>query len=90
MLLEGGAALNGSALQAGIVSCVQTYIAPKIFGGQEAKSPVGGSGVKLACEAYEFEIKEIRRIGEDILIRSVPKKGAESRCLQELSKKSER
>mgnify|MGYP000756624681 FL=1 len=74
VLLEGGAALNGSALQAGIVSCVQTYIAPKIFGGQEAKSPVGGSGVKLACEAYEFEIKEIRRIGEDILIRSVPKK----------------
>lgn len=53
---------------------MQTYIAPKIFGGQEAKSPVGGSGVKLACEAYEFEIKEIRRIGEDILIRSVPKK----------------
>ena len=74
VLLEGGAALNGSALQAGIVSCVQTYIAPKIFGGQEAKSPVGGSGVKLACEAYGFEIKEIRRIGEDILIRSVPKK----------------
>ena len=74
VLLEGGAALNGSALQAGIVSCVQTYIAPKIFGGQEAKSPLFGSGVKLACEAYEFEIKEIRRIGEDILIRSVPKK----------------
>ena len=74
VLLEGGAALNGSALQAGIVSCVQTYIAPKIFGGQEAKSPVGGSGVKLACEAYGFEIKEIRRIGEDILIESVPKK----------------
>ena len=74
VLLEGGAALNGSALQAGIVSCVQTYIAPKIFGGQEAKSPVGGSGVKLACEAYGFEIKETRRIGEDILIRSVPKK----------------
>ena len=69
---------------------MQTYIAPKIFGGQEAKSPVGGSGVKLACEAYGFEIKEIRRIGEDILIRSVPKKGAESRCLQESLKKSER
>lgn len=90
VLLEGGAVLNGSALQAGIVSCMQTYIAPKIFGGQEAKSPVGGSGVKLACEAYGFEIKEIRRIGEDILIRSVPKKGAESRCLQESLKKSER
>ena len=56
------------------LSVFTTYIAPKIFGGQEAKSPVGGSGVKLACEAYGFEIKETRRIGEDILIRSVPKK----------------
>ena len=33
IILEGGGTLNFSALQAGIVNRVQTYIAPKIFGG---------------------------------------------------------
>ena len=39
ILLEGGSSLNYSALQAGIVSKVETYIAPKIFGGELAKTP---------------------------------------------------
>lgn len=42
ILLEGGSSLNYSALQAGIISKVETYIAPKIFGGELAKTPVGG------------------------------------------------
>ena len=40
ILLEGGAGLNFSALQAGIVNRVKCYIAPKIFGGETAKTPV--------------------------------------------------
>ena len=44
ILLEGGATLNWSALQSGIVQKVQAYIAPKLFGGEHAKSPIGGLG----------------------------------------------
>lgn len=46
IVLEGGSDLNFSALNDGIVNKVQCYIAPKIFGGNSAKSPVGGLGVR--------------------------------------------
>lgn len=54
VMIEGGGTLNSSALEAGIVQEVQMYMAPKIFGGQDAKSVVGGTGVALASEAYQF------------------------------------
>lgn len=68
ILLEGGSQLNFSALQAGIVTKVESYIAPKIFGGAEAKTPVGGKGVELPQEAYRLKNPKITQIEEDILI----------------------
>ncbi|MGM9885749.1 MAG: bifunctional diaminohydroxyphosphoribosylaminopyrimidine deaminase/5-amino-6-(5-phosphoribosylamino)uracil reductase RibD [Lactococcus sp.] len=66
--LEGGATLNAAAFEARIVQKVQTYIAPKIFGGQGAKSPVGGQGVELPAQAYLLQNATITSLGEDILI----------------------
>ncbi|MDD5946137.1 MAG: bifunctional diaminohydroxyphosphoribosylaminopyrimidine deaminase/5-amino-6-(5-phosphoribosylamino)uracil reductase RibD [Clostridia bacterium] len=68
ILLEGGGQLNYSALEAGIVNKVQCYIAPKIFGGSTAKSPVGGEGVKLPENAFMLGEPKISSFGEDILI----------------------
>lgn len=73
VLLEGGAKLNWSALKSGIVTKVQTYISPKIFGGNTAKTPVAGTGVMRVCEAFEFQVQNVRQIGEDVLIESVKK-----------------
>ncbi len=70
ILLEGGAELNWSALKAGIVSKVQTYIAPKIFGGINAKSPVGGTGVDLPDRAFFLEEPVYRHFGADLMIES--------------------
>ena len=68
ILLEGGGALNYSALQSGIVQQVEMYIAPKLFGGAGAKTPVMGEGVKLPLEAFPLCRQKIEQIGEDILI----------------------
>lgn len=68
ILLEGGGSLNYSALQDGIVNKVQTYIAPKLFGGYMAKSPVGGLGIETPDQAFGLKRTLIREIGEDILI----------------------
>lgn len=68
ILLEGGSSLNFSALQAGIVTKVETYIAPKLFGGEGAKTPVGGLGVELPKDAFKLENPKITQIEEDILI----------------------
>lgn len=70
ILLEGGQALNSSALEAQIVHRVQTYIAPLLFGGVAAKSPIGGEGVKLPSDAYHLSKPTVTRLGEDILLES--------------------
>lgn len=68
VLLEGGGELNYSALTAGIVNKVYVYIAPKIFGGRGAKSPVGGQGAAFADKGFMLSAKNIRNLGDDIFI----------------------
>ena len=70
VLLEGGAALHWSALRAGIVRRVQAYIAPKLFGGRTAPSPVGGAGVDTPDAAIRLRGSVVTRLGEDFLIES--------------------
>lgn len=70
ILLEGGANLNWSALQSGIVRRVYTYIAPKLFGGQTAKTPIAGLGVDSPGEAYLLKNSKMQPMGEDLLIES--------------------
>jgi diaminohydroxyphosphoribosylaminopyrimidine deaminase/5-amino-6-(5-phosphoribosylamino)uracil reductase len=79
ILLEGGATLNASALEAGIVNKVQTYMAPKLFGGLSAPTPIAGLGVDHPEQAYLLKNKKITILGEDILIESEVVK-----CSQEL------
>lgn len=68
ILLEGGGRLNESALEAGIVGKVFCYLAPKIFGGEDARTPVEGQGKSLAAEAWRFERTGLETLGEDLLI----------------------
>ena len=68
VLLEGGATLNYSALQEGIVDKIQVYIAPKIIGGLNSKGPVGGTGIEFLKDAFKINDLTSKFIGEDILI----------------------
>lgn len=74
VLLEGGAALNDAAIRSGIVSHIDLFLAPLIFGGT-AKSPVGGTGVAVPDEAARFEITDTERVGSDLLIHLIPREG---------------
>lgn len=80
ILLEGGSTLNYACLQLGIVNKVQAYIAPKIFGGENAKTPVGGAGIELVEKAFKLKNPKVSLFGEDILIESE----VDKLCLQEL------
>ena len=68
ILLEGGGTLNWAALNAGIVQKIQAYIAPKIFGGTTAKTPVEGIGVEVPDQAFLIKNRTIRLLGEDLLV----------------------
>ncbi|MEF9917356.1 MAG: bifunctional diaminohydroxyphosphoribosylaminopyrimidine deaminase/5-amino-6-(5-phosphoribosylamino)uracil reductase RibD [Lachnospiraceae bacterium] len=83
ILLEGGGILNWSALESHIVQKIQCYIAPKLFGGFDAKSPISGRGVPTPNEAYMLTNTTITQIGNDYLLESEVK----FPCLQESLKK---
>ena len=68
ILLEGGSTLAWSALSSGIVHRVQAYIAPKIFGGSTAKTPVGGRGFPSPAEAAVIDHLTITQLGDDYLL----------------------
>lgn len=70
ILLEGGGILHWAALESGIVQKVQAYVAPKLFGGRDAKTPVEGTGVAAAADAFCLKNSTITRLGEDFLIES--------------------
>ncbi len=70
ILLEGGGELNWAALQSGIVNKVQAYIAPKLFGGADAPSPVRGLGVETPDGAIQLERPRVITIEDDILLES--------------------
>lgn len=80
ILLEGGGTLNDSALRAGIVQKIMVFLAPKVFGGALAKSPVAGCGVDIPEDAVMLKLENIHHIEEDILLEY----GVKKRCLQEL------
>ena len=68
VLVEGGGELHEACRQAGIVRHVCCYVAPKILGGKEARTPVEGSGAATLTEALELSEPKITRLGEDVLL----------------------
>lgn len=76
ILLEGGGRLAEGALQAGIVDKVQFYIAPMLIGGEGAKTPVEGRGIKALSQAWHISDWKAETIGDDLKITGyIIKKG---------------
>ncbi len=66
--LEGGATLAWSAIESEVVDRIQVYIAPKLFGGASAPSPVGGEGVAHPPDCITIENMRTRMLGDDMLL----------------------
>ena len=69
LLLEGGGNLNATFLEAGCVDEVWAFIAPKIIGGESAKTPVAGKGIDKMSYAIQLQNIDIQNINGDILIK---------------------
>mgnify|MGYP001294782435 CR=1 FL=1 len=76
LLVEGGGELAWSFLEAGCVDRAVWIMAPKIFGGRDAKTSVEGPGVKAPAQAFLFCPEKVTRLGEDWIFEGVfQKKG---------------
>jgi diaminohydroxyphosphoribosylaminopyrimidine deaminase/5-amino-6-(5-phosphoribosylamino)uracil reductase len=73
ILCEGGGELAAALIRAGLVNEFQFFIAPRIIGGRKAPGAVGGAGWPLSA-APKLVFSECRRMGQDLLIRAIPKK----------------
>ncbi|MDA8077982.1 MAG: bifunctional diaminohydroxyphosphoribosylaminopyrimidine deaminase/5-amino-6-(5-phosphoribosylamino)uracil reductase RibD [Nitrospiraceae bacterium] len=68
VMVEGGAALNASCLEGGIVDKVMFFIAPMIIGGRESIPAVGGKNFLRLAEALRLQDAKLKKVGEDFLI----------------------
>ena len=69
LLLEGGATLNAAFLESGCVDEIYSFIAPKIIGGTNSKSPIAGKGIDMMKDAIMLKDIKIEQFDNDILIK---------------------
>ena len=69
ILLEGGGSLNYTVLAERLVDELYAFIAPKIVGGMNAKTPVEGLGVEKMADAINLELKNVLNMGDDVLLK---------------------
>ncbi|HAQ07686.1 MAG TPA: bifunctional diaminohydroxyphosphoribosylaminopyrimidine deaminase/5-amino-6-(5-phosphoribosylamino)uracil reductase RibD [Bacillus bacterium] len=72
VFVEGGAEVQGSFLTGLAFQQVITYIAPKLIGGKAAPATFGGEGIPKLEDSVSLEIKEVKKIGQDIRIIAEP------------------
>lgn len=71
IFLEGGGQLNETFLRNGLIDEVYAFVAPKLVGGKEAKTPVEGQGFARMSEAVELKNVEVEMVGKDVLIHGL-------------------
>lgn len=75
ILVEGGATLNDGLFRGGLVDKVYSFIAPKIFGGSSAPTPVGGIGIAAIVDNIRLKDMTAEVLCEDILLTGYVLKG---------------
>ncbi len=68
ILVEGGGRIHFSFLQSQLAQKLYIYFAPKIFGGKDGKSPVGGDGISQPDEAFRLTLLQSVALDGDILL----------------------
>ena len=74
VLVEGGAEVAASFLDAGLVDRVAMFLAPLLLGGTRAPSAIAGGGRELK-RAVALEAVEVRRVGDDVLVEGNVRRG---------------
>lgn len=69
LLVEGGSEIHASFLQKSLAQEVCAFIAPKILGGSDSRSAVGGKSPSLMSEAVNLEEVSIELFDDDLCVR---------------------
>jgi diaminohydroxyphosphoribosylaminopyrimidine deaminase/5-amino-6-(5-phosphoribosylamino)uracil reductase len=72
VLVEGGGEVHRAFLAAGLADEVLLFVAPKILGG--GVPWLSGEGPARMADALRLENVEVRAVGEDLVVRGVPRR----------------
>jgi diaminohydroxyphosphoribosylaminopyrimidine deaminase/5-amino-6-(5-phosphoribosylamino)uracil reductase len=68
ILVEGGAQLLGTLLDAKQIDEAHVFIAPRLFGGERAPSPIAGAGVEQVAEGLSLNGVQVHAVGTDMYV----------------------
>ncbi|MDG2113069.1 MAG: bifunctional diaminohydroxyphosphoribosylaminopyrimidine deaminase/5-amino-6-(5-phosphoribosylamino)uracil reductase RibD, partial [Actinomycetota bacterium] len=68
LMVEGGATVAQRFQAAGLVDEYVLYLAPALFGGDDATPLFTGPGVPTMSELWRGEVADVRRVGEDLRV----------------------
>ena len=72
VLVEAGATLSGSFIEAGLVDELIVYIAPKLLG-SDGRPLLVMSGLNELSDAIEFKVESVEQVGADIKVTLRPR-----------------
>ncbi len=68
LVVEGGGELLAGFFEAGLVDRVLVFMAPKITGGRQARTPVEGEGFARIAQSLPVRRLGVRRLGDDVVL----------------------
>lgn len=68
VLVEGGGETLASLAEAGLIDRVVAFVAPRLVGGRDAPTPLGGAGAERIAAGWSLDAVEWRRLGDDVVI----------------------
>ena len=72
VLVEGGASVAHAFHRAGLVDRYVIYLAPALFGGDDAHPLFAGEGVDTIDDLWRGHIVSVERLGDDLRVDLVP------------------
>ena len=69
VFVEGGGGLAAALLRAGLVDEIHWFAAPSLLGA-EARPALAGLGITRLAERVALDLREVRRLGEDLYVRA--------------------
>lgn len=71
-MVEGGATVAGDFHRSGLVDRYVLYLAPALFGGDDARGVFAGPGAASIDDVWRGRIQSVERLGDDLRIELAP------------------
>ncbi len=69
VLVEGGGGLAAALLRIDVVDELHWFVAPSLLGG-DARAALAALGIRRLADRVALEVREVRRVGEDLYVRA--------------------